>query len=183
MSPDPDGPGAPGRFAGPLTHLLGWLAAGAVATAAAILLLGSGSDPSRSPSGLRPVHEIALVDAMRHARCTLRTTRPNLGSGSPAHVRPGIYDTPLRAATYGGALARGIVVIEYSDAFELTRLDELAAVQRALPAGTIVAPSRQRTRTALRASAYRRVLRCAETGQAALDALALFRGRFVGQAP
>lgn len=173
-------------------YLLGWLLAGAAVAVVAVALLGggAGSDGERhagagaGAADVRPVREIVLGDAMRRARCSLRRTdrtgASSHGDGGPAAVPAGVYRAPLHSAAYRGALAHGIVVIEYHSGLSRARVDDLASVQRALPAGTIVAPARERTRTVLRASAGRRVLSCAEADDSALDALALFRGRFVG---
>lgn len=173
-----------GGLGGPLAYLLAWLLAGAAAAAAVLLLVERGaSEPgAKAP---RAVHEIVLGDAMRRAQCSLREA-PRAERPASARVRPGIYDAPLSPTLSGRAVAVGLIVVEYRRDLRATSLDEqLAGVQRAAPRGTIVAPAPAPTRgsadgPALRALAYGRVLSCRETGAAALDAVQLFAGRFVG---
>lgn len=167
---------------GLLTYLAAWVAAGAAVAAAAVVLLGGGGGGSDPGVRARPVREIVLVDAMRRARCTLRATKPRLKAAAdvPARLPTGVYSAPLQASTYERALAHGVIVIEYRYGLAPEHVDQLVLVQRAVPSGTIVAPARRPTRFALRASTYRRVLSCIEADSAALDALQLFRGRFVG---
>lgn len=52
-----------------------------------------------------------------------------------------------------------------------------------MPAGTVLAPGGPGMRSAVVARAYRHLLVCPRFGAHALDALRLFRGRFVGTAP
>ena len=52
-----------------------------------------------------------------------------------------------------------------------------------IPAGTILAPNGTRMPYALAVTAYRRLLGCPRVTPATLDAVQLFRGRFVGGGP
>lgn len=167
-------------MSGSLAYLAGWLLAGLLVAAAALLVLGGGDSGSGTRPAVPTVKEIKLVDAMRSARCRMRARLPR-SSPQPRVPRPGVFDAPLDPAMQERALARGIVVIEYRRDLPGWFVRQLEAVQRVIPAGTIVAPAPERRTHALRAVAHRRVLTCADIGRSALDAVQLFRGRFVGR--
>lgn len=170
--------------AGHLAYLVGWLTAGCVLVIAAAALLGGGDERSDARIATFPIHDIVLVNAMRRARCKLRAvTPPTTDTSTHAASPTGTFAAPLPAASHAGALRRGIVVIEYRKGLDPTHIDQLAAVQRSIPRGTIVAPARRPTSYALSATTFRRTLTCRDFDDATLDALQLFRGRFVGSGP
>lgn len=185
------GPGEPqplGSVARRLAYALRWLAAGAVVTVAALALLqdGEGRRP-RAPVILPPVQEIALLDAVHDSHCRLRRLGRS-ASLSGAGLRtdaaaPASYPTALKASALGAALRRGIIVIQYHSRVSGEFIGQLVALQRAVPRGTIVAPLGSPRADALVVAAYGRVLRCPRANDRALNALRLFRGRYVGTGP
>lgn len=171
-------PRPPGRVRGHISYLLAWLIAGAALVGLALLTI-DGGDAARPSAGPPPVRQSALAAAMRGARCGLRGRRlPR--DGAAGSVVAGVRRAPLNAAQHAAAMADRIIVIEYRSGTDPGRVSELTAIQRSMPTGTILAPAGSRAGYAMRASAYGRELRCAVVNDAALDAMQLFRGRFVG---
>ncbi len=168
-----------GGVTGYLAYLLGWLIAGAVVAVVAVLLVPGEGEHRPPPDGPPAVRALDLAHAMRDGDCRLRASRPPDGAG-PRLLRGGVFDAPLGSRAQGRARARGMIVIEYRGDVAPARVDALEAVQRAAPTATIVAPAGDLGGPALRASAYRRVLSCRHADATALDAVQLFRGRFVG---
>ncbi len=183
--------GTPARSAsGPrlATYVLRWLTAGALTTAAVLVLLQNGDAPRRTPTvALPPVREIVLIDAVRKSRCRLeRLPRSSTWRAATARTPPApprIYDAPPATHALAAATRRGIIVIQYHPQTPVERVEQLRQLQRTVPQGTILAPGAPAATHALVVSSYRRVLRCARITDAALNALRLFRGRFVGMGP
>jgi hypothetical protein len=185
---EPDKPRSVRSVARGLTYALRWLAAGAVVTVAALALLRGGGDRSPdAPVVLPPVREIALLDAVRSSDCRLRRLHRSsaLARAGPltGAAAPGTYRTPLRASALGAALRRGVIVIQYHLRVSGGFVKQLVVLQRAVPRGTIVAPLGLAGSDALVVAAYGRILRCPRASDAALNALRLFRGRYVGTGP
>jgi hypothetical protein len=179
-------PAPSGRF-GLLRYVLAWACAGAVVVAAVLVLVGRGDDDAVT---LPPVREIQLTAAARTAGCELRTgDRSNvLGlpvPGVPGRrpARAGVYDDPPDGADLVAALRRGVIVIQHRADLPDDVVDELRALQKAIPEGTIVTPEPVRTRFAVAVVAWRRVLGCRTYARGAVDAIRLFRGRFIGSGP
>ena len=179
-------PASSGRL-GLLWYVLGWACAGAVVVAAVLVLVGRGDDDAVT---LPPVRQIQLTAAARTAGCELRTgDRSNvLGlpvPGAPGRppARAGVYDDPPDAADLVAALRRGVIVIQHRADLPDDVVDELRALQKAIPEGTIVTPEPVRTRFAVSVVAWRRVLGCRTYATGAVDAIRLFRGRFIGSGP
>lgn len=137
---------------------------------------------------LPPVQETQLASAARKAGCVLR-------SGPIAErgvVAEGPAGTPARSAVYDderpptaaivAALRRGAVVIDYRPGVPEEQVEELGTVQRAVPRGTIVAPNEDMD-FAIAVTAWRRLLGCRRITRTTLDAVQLFRGRFIGSGP
>jgi hypothetical protein len=80
-------------------------------------------------------------------------------------------------------MRHGIVVIQYRPGLSAGLLDVLTALQSAVPKGTIVAPNATRMPYEVAATAWRRVLGCPRLDATTIDAVRLFRGRFVGSTP
>jgi hypothetical protein len=59
----------------------------------------------------------------------------------------------------------------------------ISTVQQAVPKGTIVAPNATGMRFALAVTAYHHLLGCPRYSPRVLDAVRLFRGRFLGSRP
>lgn len=157
-------------------YVVGWLLAG---TVVAIVLLQV-VHRAPSPPSLPAVRAIALEDAVRSARCHLvggTRSPPARGGGSP---RAGIFGRPLLPLAAAAAAADGLVVIEYRRDVDRAFVRDLQSVQRTLPAATLLAPAAGRPRDAIALIAGRRSLGCPFWGPRTLDAVRLFRGRYVG---
>jgi chloramphenicol 3-O-phosphotransferase len=81
------------------------------------------------------------------------------------------------------AVRRGLVVISYRAGLARKRVEQLRALQSVAPQGTIVTPDDARARGEILVAAYRRLLACPRFTDVALDALRLFRGRYIGIGP
>lgn len=156
-------------------------AAISVAVAFAVVTLLDGEESVTLP----PVREIELTDAARSASCAFeRSGRPDATvpvaglAGRPAE--PGFYEhaPPVRALV--GALRRGLIVVHYHPDLPRSRISELRVVQQAVPAGTIVTPN-SAMRFAVAVTAWQRLLACPRMTDATIDALRLFRGRYIGR--
>jgi hypothetical protein len=75
-----------------------------------------------------------------------------------------------------------VIVVQFRD-LESDDVDLLHDFQQALPDGTIVVPNDTDMPFAVAVTAYRRLLGCTELNQSSVDAIQLFRGRFVGSGP
>ena len=80
------------------------------------------------------------------------------------------------------ALRDGVVVVQFRGVDE-SAVDLLHAIQEAVPDGTIVAPNETGRPYIVAVTAYRRLLGCREPNDSTVDAIQLFRGRFVGSGP
>ena len=163
-----------------LIYGAGWAALTA-ALALAVVALVDGDESVTLP----PVEEIDLTAAARSAGCVLRSgdrfdsSVPVSGSsGRPAD--PGFYEDPLPSDALVGALRRGLIVIHYRRDLPAGTVRELRVVQRAVPTGTVVTPNDE-MRFVVAVTAWRRGLGCAEVTDATVDALRLFRGRYIGR--
>lgn len=169
------------------TYGAAWLVAAAlVAVVAVVVLDGGGPDAVSLP----PVEEIELNDAARAAGCELRRERRGERLNPPVSGAAGVV--PARADTYEdapaigslvAALRRGLIVIHVRGDLEEERLDLLRSIQEAAPNGTIVTPNETGMRFEVAVTAYRRLLACERLTEASIEALQLFRGRYVGSGP
>jgi Protein of unknown function (DUF3105) len=181
-------PPAPAPRRALLRYAAAWLGAGALVVGALVLLVDP--TPEDDPARLPPVEQIRLERAARLARCDLRRG-PGAARANPAAdgvaarvpARPGRYATPLPADTLVAAMRRGIVVIQYRPGLADDDRERLGALQAVLPRGTIVAPNDTGMPYDVAVVAWRRVLGCRRFGGDAIDAVSLFRGRFVGSGP
>jgi hypothetical protein len=170
-----------------IAYAAAWLVAvGAVVGVVFAVFGGDDADTVSVP----PVRETQLADAAGQNRCQLRSAtvgeRLNPPVDGPAGVAPakaGFYDEPVASAALTAALRHGIVVIQYRAGLSDQRLDALKTLQEAAPTGTIVAPNGTGMHFELAVTAYRRLLGCPRFTDRALDAVQLFRGRFVGSGP
>ena len=76
-----------------------------------------------------------------------------------------------------------MIVIHVRGDLDEGRLEDLRAVQAAAPNGTIVTPNETGMRYQIGVTAYRRLLGCERLSEASIDALLLFRGRYLGSGP
>jgi hypothetical protein len=137
-----------------------------------------------------PVRETQLGKAVGRSRCVLRTAAPgerlNPAVDGPAGGRPasaGFYDEPVPTGRLTAAVRRGIVVIQFRHGLADEVVDALKQLQEAVPEGTIVAPNSTGMHFEVAVVAYRRLLGCPRFTAQALDAVQLFRGRFLGAGP
>ena len=155
--------------------------------AVCVLLLLRGTDGGDEVA-LPPVQQTELRLAARTAGCDLRTGRARRGEELPVDgpsarpARAGFYEDDQPPAALVGALRRGVVVISYRAELPDRVRDDLRELQTAVPRGTIVTTNR-RMPFAIAISAWRRRLACPRVEPATLDAVRLFRGRFLGSGP
>jgi hypothetical protein len=164
-----------------------WLAAAAAVTFLVSIAGGGGGDDSVS---VPPVRETELRQAAVRGRCVLRTAtageRLNPPVEGPAGARPApaaVYDKPVAEHSLVAAVRRGIVVIQFRPGLSGDDVDALKSLQQAVPKGTIVAPNGTGMHFDVAVVAYRRLLGCPRFTDTALDAVQLFRGRFLGSGP
>jgi hypothetical protein len=164
-----------------------WLVAAAAAVGLVFAVFGGGDDDTVS---VPPVRETELVSAAGRNRCVLRSTqegeRLNPAVDGPAGgrpARPGFYDKPVATAELTAAVRRGIIVIQFRQGLDDEAVDALKTLQTAIPSGTIVAPNATGMPFQLAVVGYRRLLGCPRFTTRALDAVQLFRGRFLGSGP
>jgi hypothetical protein len=179
-------PGRPTRRGALLLYAAGWLLGVGLIVGLVLAIFGKGDDTVSLP----PVRETELVDAAVHSRCELRTARtgerlnpPVDGPAGRPAAAPGFYDQPLSSAALAAAVRRGIIVIQFRADLDGRDVDALKSLQAAVPVGTIVAPNNTGMRFELAVTAYRRLLGCPRFSAQALDAVQLFRGRFLGSGP
>lgn len=137
---------------------------------------------------LPPVRQIELVDAARAAGCRIeqagvRPLNPPVQGPRGTPAGPGVYDAQPDVAMLVAALRRGRVVIHYRPGLERGRVRELERLQAAVPEGTLVVPNATRMPYEVAITAWRRLLGCPTFEDEAIDALRLFRGRFLGSGP
>ena len=179
-------PGAPrpARGRALAVYVVGWALTGVVVALGVVALLRGGEDDVTLP----PVRETQLTQAARDAGCVLRAGAPSrrdepLVDGlRSAPARAGFYEREPSARSIAGALRRGVIVISYRRSLPEDRREELETVQSAVPEGTLVVPN-DRMRFAVAVTGWGRLLGCRRLEDKTLDALQLFRGRYVGSGP
>ena len=168
-----------------LRYAAGWLIAGLAVVGIAFAALRLGRDEEVS---LPPVRQIELSEAASAAGCELRAERagqrlvPPIAGPRAAAARPGVYSRPIGDSALVGAIRRGTIVIHYRQPLTDDRVEQLQKLQEAVPVGTIVVPN-QGMRYAVAVTAWRRLLGCRRFARATIDAVQLFRGRFIGSGP
>jgi Protein of unknown function (DUF3105) len=168
-------------------YVIAWAVAAAVVAVAAVLVLDRGGPDTVS---LPPVEETELSRAARAAGCQLRRERrgerlnpPVSGAVGAAPARAGVYEDAPATGSLVAALRHGVIVIHVRRELDGGQLDELRTIQAAAPNGTIVTPNETGMRFELGVTAYRRLLACNQVNDASIDALLLFRGRYLGSGP
>jgi hypothetical protein len=162
------------------------MAAAAVVVGVALIALGGGGPDSVA---LPPVEETKLASAARAAGCALRREQPGERLNPPVSgavgtpARAGIYDDAPHVSSLVSALRRGVIVIHVRGDVDDGRFDELRSIQAAAPNGTIVTPNETGMRFEVGVTAYRRLLGCERLSAAAIEAVLLFRGRYLGSGP
>jgi hypothetical protein len=169
-----------------LAYAAAWLVGAALLVGVLLLLLDGGEPDEVS---VPPVRGTELTRAARHAGCELRHARlgerlnpPVDGAAAAEPARPGVYEDAPDELALRAALRHGIVVIHFRD-LEHGDVELLRKLQEAAPDGTIVAPNETGMPFAVAVTAYRRLLGCRRLDESSVDAIQLFRGRFVGSGP
>lgn len=163
------------------------VAIGAVVAGLVVAALGGADEDTEAT--LPPVRETQLVRAVQASGCELRRSvggeqlRPAVDGPPTAPALPRFYEEAPPAARLTGALRTGVIVIFYREDLDEKRLEQLRSLQTVIPSGTIVAPDTSGMRYEVAVAAYRRLLGCDRFTDAAIDALRLFRGRYVGIGP
>jgi hypothetical protein len=173
---------------GLLLYTAVWLIAAAAAVGIVFAAFG-GDDPAGTVS-VPPLRETELGTAAGESRCVLRRAAvgeqlnpPVDGPAGGRAAKGGFYDKPVSAAQLTAAVRRGIIVIQFREGLSDQDVDALKRLQEAVPNGTVVAPNGTRMPYEIAVVAYRRLLGCPRFTTQALDALQLFRGRFIGSGP
>ena len=186
MPTDKRTPGVAARIRAIAGYGLACVTIGAAVTGLVLAVVG-GLDRD-APGSLPPVRETQLVRAVQHGSCELRRARgerlPPAGRRPmAAAAHPRFYDEPPPAGRLAAALRAGVIVISYRPGLAAERLAQLRTLQTAVPRGTIVTPAASRMRYEVAVAAYRRLLGCTRFTDAAIDAIRLFRGRYIGIGP
>jgi len=162
------------------------VAIGAAISGLVLAIVGGADRQTRAT--LPPVRETQLVRAVQLGGCELRRARggeqlrPPVDGPAADPARPGFYEAaPPGQLT--AALRRGIIVVSYRPGLDSERLAQLRALQAVIPRGTIVAPDTSGMRYEIAVAAYRRLLGCRRFTDATIDAIQLFRGRYIGTGP
>jgi hypothetical protein len=156
----------------------------------ALLTIVMVDDGTPEPAAVPPVEETRLSTAATRAGCVLRRVEfgerlnPSVsGPTAASPAPPGLYDDAPDALELVAALRRGIIVIQFRPTLDEARIAELRGIQAAFPTGTIVTPNDTAMPYEVAAAGYGRLLGCSRVTDTALDAVQLFRGRFVGMGP
>lgn len=164
-----------------------WLLGAALVVGILVALLDGAEDENVA---LPPVRQIDFMTAAQRAGCEVRRPRrgevtnpPVDGAAEPRPASPGFKKEAPKVGELLAALRRGVVVIHFRPGLDEARVEQLEVMQRAVPDGTIVTPNATGMRPEVAATAFRRLLSCPRYTDATLDALRLFRGRYVGSGP
>ncbi len=185
LSPFGRGRNAPASRRAVIAYALAWLVAAGLAVGLVFALFGGNEDVT-----LPPVESTELEQAAVHGRCQFVTARPGQQLNPPVDgaggVRPaaaGVYDKPLATASLVAAQRKGIVVIQFRVGLRDEVRKQLDQLQAAVPKGTIVVPNATEMPFEVAVTAYRRLLGCPRFSESGVDAVRLFRGRFLGSGP
>lgn len=169
-----------------VVYMTAWIGAAAAVAVLAIVALGGGQPETVA---VPPVEETQLGHAAGAAGCELKRAEPReplnpsvTGTGAALSAHAGFYDESPEPDSLVAALRKGVIVIQFRNV-DGDRLDELRDLQAALPEGTIVAPNATGMPYQVAVTAYRRLLGCARISDEAIDAIQLFRGRYLGSGP
>lgn len=110
-------------------------------------------------------------------------TRRSRGPPGGAPAAPGFYDQAPAISSLVAALRHGVIVIHLRGDVDDDRLVQLREIQAAAPNGTIVTPNATGMRFRIAATACRHLLGCEQVTDAVIEALRLFRGRYLGSGP
>lgn len=168
-----------------LAYAAGWLVATAVVVGVLLAVLDSGGPEEVS---LPPVQETELDRAAARAGCQLRRAEgeqlnpPVEGGVGASPAQPGFYEESPDVESLVAAMRDGVIVIHFRD-LASSEVELLRSLQEAVPDGTIVVRNDTAMPFVVAVTAYRRLLGCRTLDEVSLDAIQLFRGRFVGSGP
>jgi hypothetical protein len=165
-------------------YVAAWAAVGAIVALVVLLVGGDEDEP------LPPVRQPELTRAVRAGGCRIAVpARPDVVDRPPAAqdvvtpAKPGVYERPPAASALSAAVRRGTVVLRYRPGLDEEQVGVLETMQESVPEGTILTPGTAQLRVDVTVEAYLRALACPRLTPAALDALRLFRGRFLVSRP
>lgn len=167
-----------------MAYVATWVAVGAAVAGTLVMLLADGEHEVSLP----PVQQTELALAADRADCRLRRGpqqrwgRPPIEGPRGVAARPATYTEPVAEDAIIAAMRTGTVVIHYRPGLAEEDLEALEELREAVPRGTILTPNEEMP-YAVAATAWRRLLGCRELDRSTIDALQLFRGRYVGQGP
>ena len=168
-----------------LRYATGWVLAGALVVGLAVAALDAPGDEEVS---LPPVREVELTPAARTAGCDLAPAgrdAPGLvvaGPAGGAPAAPGAYREPPPVDAQIAALRRGTIVVHHDPELPGEQVERLDTLRRAVPRGTILIANPTMS-YAVAVTAWRRLLGCPRFDSRSIDAMRLFRGRFIGRGP
>lgn len=168
-----------------LAYAAGWLVATAVVVGVLLAVLDSGGPEEVS---LPPVRETELDRAAARAGCQLRHAEgehlnpPVEGGVGASPAQPGFYEESPDVESLVAAMRDGVIVIHFRD-LASSEVELLRSLQEAVPDGTIVVRNDTAMPFVVAVTAYGRLLGCRTLDEVSLDAIQLFRGRFVGSGP
>jgi hypothetical protein len=166
-------------------YVAAWAAVGSIVALVLLRVGGNEDEP------LPPVRQPELARAIRAGGCRLAVPARQAiadGGGLPAPgaaapSEPGVYERPPPASALSAAVRRGTVVVRYRPGLDDEHVDQLESMQEGVPRGTILTPGAAQMRADVTVEAYFRALTCPRLTDVSLDALRLFRGRFLGSRP
>ena len=173
---------------GPIAYAAAWLVGGAAVSIVIIALLGGSEDGPTNEPAVAPIAPADLDSAALRAACEVRRhtdsrpAEPPSGGPSGFPPPPAVYRAPLDRSAVVAALRRGRVVLQYRPGLSPDALEQLEGLHKTVPAGTIVTPNPRMT-AQVAITAWRRALLCPHFKPETLDAIRLFRGRFLGKRP
>jgi hypothetical protein len=168
-----------------LRYTLLWVVAGAVVAIVVVSLLDSYAGDERV--ALPPLEQTRLEPAAAAAGCVLQQARgatplalPVTGRARVPPAAPGVYERPPPADAIVAALRRGVVVVYHATDLRRDQIATLRALRAAIPNGTILI-AQPEPPFPLAATAWRHLLGCADASEGAVEAVRLFRARFLGR--
>ena len=164
------------------------VAIGAAVTGLVLALVG-GLDRDMTAS-LPPVRETQLVRAVQLGGCELRRARggerlrpPVDGPRTAPPALPRVYDEAPPAERLTAALRAGVIVISLPAGARRRASGAAAYAAEPGAARHDRHAGHERMRYEVAVAAYRRLLGCTRFTDAAIDAIRLFRGRYIGIGP
>jgi hypothetical protein len=172
-----------GRWCGSalVRYSAAWLAAGALAVVLAAAALRA--PPPAGDLASAPLEHTRLEAAARDSGCRLVADAASARVTAAVAAPAGVHATPPGHRALSRALQRGAIVFSYRADLDPDAVDDVESLQPSVPTATIVTPASGTMREAVTARAYRRTLACPHLDRDAVEALRLFRARYLGSGP